>query len=314
MRITQLANLEQHSQYKIGIVIPCFNSASFLPNTLHSIQQQSVSNWCVQIVDDGSTDATVQLAQSLASTDERIRIYSQKNHGVAHARNRGFALLPSVDYVLFLDHDDCLLPAALEELSGYLAGHSSAAGVHGELTYIDAQSCPLDQPVSPRYILDKWKLRRSNDNEPTTLATLCVWPCIKTPGQLLVKYSVLLQIGVYDPNTVPSDDWDLQLRVAIHQPLLFLPCPVLKKRIHAGNASNDQLYLKRGEPSVRTKLASSPFLDSQQRQLVRRGHLYSVGLRFLWSYQSARQGAILEAVKQIGRMIRAFIAYRRLWH
>jgi len=59
----------------VSIIIPTYNSADFIADTLASVQQQTYPHWEVILVDDGSTDATLAIAQNIAQTDDRIRIF-----------------------------------------------------------------------------------------------------------------------------------------------------------------------------------------------------------------------------------------------
>ena len=85
----------------VSIIIPAYNSAETIAETLTSIQAQTVSHWEAIIVDDGSSDRTIEIANQFV-TDSRIRLLSQSNQGVSVARNTGIALA-KFDWLLFLD-------------------------------------------------------------------------------------------------------------------------------------------------------------------------------------------------------------------
>lgn len=90
---------------KISIIIPCYNAAKCLSRPLNSIREQDYKDLEIIIVNDGSTDNTVEVASKLAMLDNRIRIVNQKNGGVSAARNNGLAHATS-DYIMYLDADD----------------------------------------------------------------------------------------------------------------------------------------------------------------------------------------------------------------
>ena len=102
----------------ISIVMPLYNKADQVLTTIASVQAQSVCDWELIVVDDGSTDAGP--AQVRALPDARIRVHSQLNAGVSAARNRGIGLA-NADLIAFLDADDLWQP---DFLSAILALHA----------------------------------------------------------------------------------------------------------------------------------------------------------------------------------------------
>jgi len=98
-----------------SIVIPAYNRAYILPETIGSIQEQSFENWEVIVVDDGSKDSTRELVESLSIEDKRIRYVYQSNAERSVARNNG-ADHALGNYLMFLDSDDKYAPGHLELL------------------------------------------------------------------------------------------------------------------------------------------------------------------------------------------------------
>lgn len=91
----------------ISILVPCYNVEAFLPQCLDSIINQTYCDLQIVIVDDGSKDKTLTIAQEYASRDSRIEVYHQKNQGVAAARNELLSKIKG-NYFLFVDSDDWL--------------------------------------------------------------------------------------------------------------------------------------------------------------------------------------------------------------
>lgn len=98
----------------ISIVIPAYNSEKYLKDCLLSVQQQTYTNWECIVVDDGSEDATLAVAQAMAAMDSRFMIIHGTHDGVSHARNQGLALA-SGEFVTFLDSDDRYTSNFLEQ-------------------------------------------------------------------------------------------------------------------------------------------------------------------------------------------------------
>lgn len=91
----------------ISIVVPVYNAASYIGETLQSVLRQSFADWELVIVDDGSTDGSRELLDAYAARDARIRCVCQDHQGPGIARNRGLAEAKGL-YLTFLDADDCL--------------------------------------------------------------------------------------------------------------------------------------------------------------------------------------------------------------
>ena len=103
-----------HDKPLISIIMPAFNAERYIEAAIRSILAQSYITWELFVIDDGSTDATGDIATSFSQKDKRIRyIYSGENAGVAATRNKGLSLCCG-EYVAFIDSDDIWLPNKLE--------------------------------------------------------------------------------------------------------------------------------------------------------------------------------------------------------
>jgi glycosyltransferase involved in cell wall biosynthesis len=91
----------------VSIIIPCYNQAQFLPETLQSVLEQTYSNWECIIVNDGSPDDTDKVAKEWLVKDKRFKYIYKKNGGLSSARNAGIELANG-KWVQFLDSDDCI--------------------------------------------------------------------------------------------------------------------------------------------------------------------------------------------------------------
>ena len=98
---------------KVSVIIPCYNQAQFLAETLDSVLAQTHENWECIIVNDGSTDNTETIAMDYCDRDKRFVYHKKENGGLSSARNAGLDIAQG-DYVQFLDSDDILLPNKFE--------------------------------------------------------------------------------------------------------------------------------------------------------------------------------------------------------
>lgn len=90
---------------KVSIIVPCFNQAEFLSETLESVLAQTYSDWECIIMNDGSTDNTESIALSFVNKDNRFKYYKQENQGLSATRNNAIKK-SSGEYILPLDSDD----------------------------------------------------------------------------------------------------------------------------------------------------------------------------------------------------------------
>lgn len=111
---------------EVSIVVPVYNAAAYLEQTVEMVRRQTFSDWELLLVDDGSSDASVRIAEELAKADERIRLFVQKqNGGAAKARNAGIREAAG-RYLAFLDADDIWQPQKLERELAFLKEKQAA--------------------------------------------------------------------------------------------------------------------------------------------------------------------------------------------
>ena len=92
---------------KISVIVPIYNSASTLNETLECLINQTYQNLEIILINDGSTDGSINICKKYQKKDKRIILISQKNTGVGAARNRGLDKAQG-EYVFFLDADDTI--------------------------------------------------------------------------------------------------------------------------------------------------------------------------------------------------------------
>src|SRR5690554_7984530 len=92
---------------KISVIIPVYNKAPYLEQCLNSVINQTYKNLEIIIIDDGSTDNSLEICEKYRKKDERIQLISQENQGVSVARNKGIQKA-SGEWIYFLDADDYL--------------------------------------------------------------------------------------------------------------------------------------------------------------------------------------------------------------
>jgi len=92
---------------KISVIIPVYNTEKYLKECLESIINQTLTDIEIICINDGSTDNSLDILNSYANSDKRIKVFSQKNQGQGTARNYGMKIATG-DYIHFMDSDDIL--------------------------------------------------------------------------------------------------------------------------------------------------------------------------------------------------------------
>src|SRR5690349_19472505 len=118
----------------VSIITPAYNAAGYLDETLRSIRAQTVSDWELLLVDDGSTDATLRIARTAAARDRRVRVIATPNQGQSLARNLAMREARGRLFAL-LDSDDLWLPHYLEAQIAVLEQHPDIAVVSANVRY-----------------------------------------------------------------------------------------------------------------------------------------------------------------------------------
>jgi glycosyltransferase involved in cell wall biosynthesis len=192
----------------VTVVVPAWQAAWSIGETLASVSAQTYPNLEVVVVDDGSTDGTAEVVAACARRDPRIRLVRQANAGVAAARNRGVREAKGV-YVAPIDSDDLWAPTNLERQVAVLeeAG-PGAVMAFAETAYIDLEGRPLPCPPhaerNPR--LDFEGLLRRN--------------LISNGSAAVMRRNRILQAGGYDEalharGGQGAEDWKLTLRLSL---------------------------------------------------------------------------------------------------
>ncbi|ORJ28280.1 glycosyltransferase family 2 protein [Streptococcus oralis] len=99
----------------ISVIVPVYNVAQYLEKSIASIQKQTYQNLEIILVDDGATDESGRLCDSIAEKDERVSVLHKKNEGLSQARNDGMKQAYG-DYLIFIDSDDYIHPEMIQSL------------------------------------------------------------------------------------------------------------------------------------------------------------------------------------------------------
>ena len=217
---------------RVSVVIPAYNSARFLREAIESVRQQTTPVHETIVVDDGSTDETEQVIQSLGGG---IVYIQQANAGVSAARNRGIAQATG-EIIAFLDADDLWLPQKVENQVRIFLGNPDVALVATDRTDIDAQGgLLLDSLFKKQGLYELFSDLRGNP-VPQALSRLVQVNFIPT-SSVMVRKSALVQVGVFDTAIRYGEDLELWARIAAQYSIACLPEVLIRYRQHGNNAT-----------------------------------------------------------------------------
>lgn len=200
----------------VSIVIPAYNAAATLPDTLSCVIAQSWPHFEAIVIDDGSTDTTHSVIDAFAARDPRVRGVWQANSGVAAARNHGLRISRG-NLIAPLDADDLWHPEKLARQIARLERGGAGTGM------VYCWSTDVDQSgliVQHRLALDRW--------EGDVYAPLVYANFIGNGSVPLIRKNVLLALGGWDTTLRDADaqgceDWQLYLRIAQHSDVALEP-------------------------------------------------------------------------------------------
>ena len=201
------------------VVIPAYNRAEILPETIASIQTQSFESWEIIVVDDGSKDNTAEVIRAFAARDQRIKYVYQDNAERSAARNNG-AKNASGKYLFFLDSDDGFEPNHMQAVHSLLQRESfPAAMVVSNVIYQKENS--MERPEIPE--LEAGKGFDYVLKHPITPSRVCV-------------HRDIFEVFKFDPEIVIVEDQVLWICIATRFPVYHQKEYTVRYRIHDGNS------------------------------------------------------------------------------
>jgi len=196
----------------VSVIIPSFNYAWFLPQTLSSVLAQTYSQWECIIVDDGSTDDTQQVVSNFVKDDSRIKYIRQENSGQSAARNNGIINAKGA-YIQFLDADDLLGKDKISYQVAYLEAHLEVDIVYGNVRYF-VESTNEEDLLFSRWGENKpWMPEISGQGEP--IIKKLIMGNITEFGCLLFRRTIVEEIGLLDRAIQGVEDWEYCVRCAL---------------------------------------------------------------------------------------------------
>ncbi|BAY84900.1 putative glycosyl transferase [Calothrix parasitica NIES-267] len=245
----------------ISVIIPVFNGAATIEETINSILNQTFKDIEIIIINDGSTDATLEIIEKISDT--RIKIFSYPNAGLSASRNRGISQAKG-EYISFIDADDLWTPDKLESQWQALQENPQAAVAYSWTNYIDESS---------KFLKSGRRIKVNGD----AFSKLLVTNFLENGSNPLIRKTALEKVGGFDESLSAAEDKDMWLRLAIYQEFICVEEPQILYRTSTTSMSTN---LKRQEAES-LKVIERAFNYPKAEKLQ---HLKKQSLSHLYKY------------------------------
>ncbi|MFQ5591065.1 MAG: glycosyltransferase family 2 protein [Phycisphaerae bacterium] len=285
----------------ISVHMPVYNAERYLAEAVESILAQTFPDFEFIIIDDGSTDGSPEILRRYADEDQRIRLVSRSNAGVAEARNEALRLARG-EYFAVMDADDISLPQRFAEQVAYLRNSSDCIAVGSRVLLIDPDGIPIRE----------WPYSASHEEidgaHMEGKAGAVIHP------SAMIRREPMLEAGGYWLRS--AEDYDLFLRLAERGRLANLPQLLLKYRQHLKSFG----YAQRNRQSEDARLALQQ--AQRRRGITVSGSTAGPDMRYAsesdhhrkWAWWALGAGNVATARKHAWTAVRKSPFSLKSWH
>lgn len=214
----------------ISVIIPVCNGEKTIQETIRSVLNQTFKNFELLVINDGSTDATLDIVNNI--NDSRIQVFSHSNAGSNPTRNKGIDQAMG-EYISFIDADDLWTVDKLESQWKVLQANPEAAVAYSWSDYIDQSS---------------QFLRRGSHISATgnVYQHLLLSNFLENGSNPLIRKQALIEVGGFDESLTHAEDWDMWLRLAKQYHFVVVSSPQVLYRVSPNSSSFNISKLESG--------------------------------------------------------------------
>lgn len=227
-----------------SVIIPLFNKEKFIGATLKSVLEQSFTDFEVLIVNDGSTDSSVEIIKKFS--DPRIRYFSQENEGVSSARNYGIEKAKS-NYISFIDADDYWYSGFLEEMFENIKKYPEHK----------VFSAAIEIATANKVFPAQYSIAKTNDCEVVNYFSASSKETAICTSCAVFNKSIFEETGNFDTQIKSGQDTDLWIRIGLVYPVLF-SWKILARYVY------DENSLSKNKNYLNTKLDFNKFEELEK--------------------------------------------------
>ena len=251
--LTKISEISPEYKDKVSIIMPVYNREKYLEEAIRGVLNQSYSNFELIIVDDGSTDNSLNIAKEMANQDKRIIvILLEENRGCAVARNEGLKRARG-EFITQFDSDDVMLPDAIKSRVEFLNSNPEVDLVFGKVhKLIDGEGKLLENAFFEEI---QYFYRRAKDYDfYENIKRLVFWIHAANVTSMF-RRGLLYREGYYEESLIHGEDKELFFRIMRESNISYLAEPVIFYRLHDSNISG-MIDKETGEWVIRPENAS----------------------------------------------------------
>jgi glycosyltransferase involved in cell wall biosynthesis len=207
----------------VSVIIPAFNAQNTISRTIYSVLNQSFEDIEIIVINDGSTDETLKVLNSIRDT--RLKVITCINGERANARNLGIREA-SGEFISFIDADDIWSSNKIESQLEALKKCSDAGVAYSWTTFIDENENILYHA-------------KPNSFQGNVYPNLLVCNFLISGSNILVRKEIIDRVGEFDSSVIPSEDWDYSIRLAAQCEFILVPeYQILYRRSRTSSTKN----------------------------------------------------------------------------
>lgn len=240
---------------RISVIIPCYNNAEFIAETVESVIAQKFREHEIIVVNDGSPE-TAALERALHTRREDIIYINQRNAGAGPARNRAIEHARG-EIIAFLDGDDIWLPDFLASQYVYLERHGL------DMVYCDAQLFGMRSAYRQTY------MESAPSEGEADFESILDFRCNPITSGTMVRKQAIIDAGMFETERVRAHDFHLWLRIAKNGGKIgYQKKTLLKYRVHVDSLSGDSVSRVTREIDALARVSRTIDLTAEQHQLI----------------------------------------------
>lgn len=216
----------------ISVVMPAFNSSNFIAKAIESILSQTFQDFELILVDDGSTDNTLEIMTHYSQQDNRIQVIQSKHVGCSRARNLGINQ-SKFPWVAVMDADDIALPKRFAKQIEAANANPQVVAWGTYVHHIKLKEEVLSLQKHGVLTEEEFYDHRKRGDVPFVIHPTS-----------LIKKEILLRVGGYDQKFSYAEDFELFDRLSDHGFILVIPEPLLLYRLHSQSISMNKYFIR----------------------------------------------------------------------
>ncbi len=250
----------------VSVIIPTYNRADRVPRAVASVIEQTVQDTEILVVDDGSTDPTREALEPFLSRIFLLR--HDRNRGVSAARNTGIRA-STAPLIAFLDSDDRWLPGKLAAQVRFFEQHADAVACQTREIWVrrGRRVNPARKHLKPSGHIFEPSLKR----------------CLVSPSAVMLRRSLLDEVGLFDEDLPVCEDYDLWLRISCRHPVHLIDEDLLVRegghpdQLSAAGPGMDRYRIRSMVRLLRTGRLSNEQARATLREVDRKCRIYGEG-------------------------------------